>query len=291
MIVAITHHKAGSALSLKIFRSIEKICSKEIWYSFYDPVEFVEEKKWDICFNQHARVYDVLQSIEGCDVKGWRCIRHPKALVYSASLYHLKCKEPWVDIPLNQFDERAFFAFTDGATYKQIISNSLSPSEKLAIIESVDRSSLAKWVPRYAEPIDFGGKTYREMLGDLNNAAERLSFEMRAYSYGVVQEMLAFPSAGFFSVSLEALSHQSDMLLFEQSLKFLGFDTDQIARVKLDCERHFLWSDAPLDRPEHITTGVSDEWKRVFDPALDREFDELFPDSARFDDEFGYLWS
>lgn len=290
--LVVAHHKSGTALTLALFRTIEAILGERIWFKFYDPEPRKGERKfdWKVCLEQHSRIHDLLASVPSDTWRGWRCLRHPKGLAFSASLYHLKCNEPWVDVPLDCFDERAFYAFTDGRIYRSIGSKHLSVAEKARIVKEIDPDAIPTCVPRYPEPIFFNGKTYREVISEFDRDYDRLRFEMRAYSYGVVKEMLAFPDSGFFNVSLERLSHDPSMELFKDSLSFIGYDVEECDRIVNACQRHFLWSPDGIEHPKHKTTGVSNHWKGVFDQELNAEFGKLFAGIGEFEERHRRLW-
>lgn len=66
-------------------------------------------------------------------------MRHPKSLVFSATNYHLKCKELWVDIPLEKCDINTFASILDPVNYQVIKSDSVALEDKvLAMNNSYD---------------------------------------------------------------------------------------------------------------------------------------------------------
>ena len=89
-ILACSHHKSGAAFTVKTFKELAKQFDLSLWMRFYEPNE--EPKHWHICIHQHGRVIDLSRKIA---FRGWHCIRHPMALIFSATLCHQKCKEPW----------------------------------------------------------------------------------------------------------------------------------------------------------------------------------------------------
>jgi hypothetical protein len=124
-IIVCSHHKSGASYSVKTFQTIANSFQRRLWMKFYDSDSV--PPAWEICIHQHGRVEDLLT---GRNFRGWHCIRHPKALIYSAMLYHQKCKEAWVDVPLDQFSSYAFRSTSDGRIYNRIKDPKVSVEEK-----------------------------------------------------------------------------------------------------------------------------------------------------------------
>jgi len=101
---------------------------------FYEPDNCPED--WGICIHQHSRVNDIL---DRQNFRGLHCVRHPKALILSATLYHQKCIEPWVDVPLDGFSSHTLWAASDGKLYNKIKNPEFPAKEKQRMMGTGDR--------------------------------------------------------------------------------------------------------------------------------------------------------
>lgn len=261
-VLVFCHHKSGTNFLIRTFRAIARRFEMRLWTKFYDPRP---ETGWDICFHQHARMDDA--QFEG-NFRGVHCIRHPMALVHSAALYHANCKEPWVDVPLDRFTEATFRALSDRATYNEI-KHPDTPMDRRRTLMS--RDPAGAFDSGYA----FEGRTYRQMLTARETTADRLRFEMRGFSYGVVRDMVRFPlDARFRRITLEEISHDRSMSGLERMFRHLGFAGTALRDCLEIAEGHCLWN--LDDLPGHATTGVSDAWRAAFAGEPIADFRTLF---------------
>ncbi len=259
------HHKAGTNFLLPVFREIAKQFDLDLWLKFYDD----EPDLWDICLHQHARVADVP---ERENFSGVHLIRHPMGLIYSAALYHEKCKEPWAHMPMQRFTDATFRALSSRATYNVIKDPAVSGAEKQKILQTglPGNESVASWDSGY----DFAGRTYAQMLKSFERIEDKILFEMRAFSRGVVQDMVNFPAdQRFFRLKLEEVSHDDQMTALQGAVRHLGFGGAHAATCLAIAARHSLWN---IPRPSHATTGVSGAWEQVFQGDVEKEFRTLF---------------
>jgi hypothetical protein len=258
------HHKSGTNVLRRIFDALGKEFHLPIWMKFYDPEP---ASGWRICFHQHSRVAELLPRL---NFRGLHCIRHPMGLIYSAALYHEKCREPWVDVPLARFTEATFRALSDRDTYNRIKHPETPPEERQRILAA------ATGPGEEGDPgLALGGRTYRQMLAGAADLSDKLIVEMRGFSRGVVGDMLAFPQdARFATITLEAISHDPAMADLTRILHHLGFRGAALAR-SLDLARpHCLWASETL--PAHATTGVSEDWRAAFTGPVAAEYRRLF---------------
>lgn len=265
------HHKAGTNFLLKTLRGIGAALDLSLWTRFYDP----EPQAWDICLHQHARIRDLMMRDR---FRGLHVIRHPMALIYSAALYHETCTEPWVDLPLQRFDDRIFRAFSDRDAYRVIKAADASLEEKLAVLAApADGDRFTRFDSGY----EFDGRTYRQMLQEAPDMTAKLRFEMHSYSRGVILDMTTFPKdARFYTTSLESISWDPAMSALRQAFRHLGFRGKALQTCLDVAAKHTLWNAESL--PRHATTGMSDCWKEAFTGPLEAEFRALFgwPEAA-----------
>jgi len=127
----------------------------------------------------------------------------------------------------------------------------------------------------------FGGRSYRQVLRSLESPQERIRFEMRNKARRTIEEMLELESAAVgvprMTVKLEDVSRDSSRRKHVELLTFMGFAGEPLSRALAVCVRHALWSMDKL--PAHARGGVDDDWKLLFTPELDAEFESLFGDA------------
>jgi len=281
-IIICTHHKAGSAFNVKLFENISQEFNKSLWTKFYDPVHPTGE--WEICLHQHSRVLEILP---GMNFKGWHCIRNPKALIFSAALYHEKCNEPWVDVPLYGFSSNTFFAASDGRLYN-IIKDPTVPIVVKKIIMNADYTGeTPDGFIHFPSTYQMQGKTYRQFLADLPTIEEKVKFEMNAYSRGVINDMLTFPDdERFLRIHFESISKDTKMRMLHDAFIFLGFQGKELIKCLDIASNHCLWNIGKETIKKHATTGMSDEWKNIFIGSLLNEYNKLFRGA---EETLGYL--
>lgn len=271
-IIACAHHKAGASYTVKIFRALARAFSLKLWLKFYEPIE--PEIGWDICVHQHGRVVDLLQSHS---FVGWHCIRHPKALIYSAALYHQKCAEPWVDIPLERFNAATFWAVSHGETYNVVKDPSVPLEEKVRIMSKGLDCSAGPSHDYFDLGYDLGGATYREFLRALPTLEEKVVFEMSAYSRGVINDMLAFPADGrFTTIKLEDISFDTSMVSLRHAMSKLEFSDGELQQVLDICSTHCLWKIGKSSIGAHATTGMAEYWRDIFTGQTEDAYQKLF---------------
>jgi hypothetical protein len=282
-IVCCAHHKSGASYTLKTFRKIAAHLDRTLWLKFYEPARFDPEAipaEWDICVHQHARVRDLMARH---DLRGWRSIRHPKALILSAALYHQSCSEAWVDVPLEEFTSASFWGATD--QYHRIKDPSVSLQEK---VETMSRESdpAAYGGPLYKSPFPMNGRTYREQLQALGTLQEKVLFEMHSFSRGVIEEMVRFPiDDRFHTIRLEDISHDRSMTALRAAFVHLGFEGQELQAALRIASENCIWNVGTDAFRRHATTGVGAEWRAVFTDEVETEFRRLF---GRADETLGY---
>ena len=104
-IVIGTHHKTGTNFFLKFLKAVEQEGNVILWDRDASSNARVEPKQWDIYFDHWSKWVIDLNKI---DFKGIHSIRHPFSLIYSATLYHLKSDEMWLDKPEEKFGGRSY---------------------------------------------------------------------------------------------------------------------------------------------------------------------------------------
>ena len=254
----------------------------KLWLRFYSHAEPLDG--WDICVHQHSHIGDLLHLD---DVRGWHCVRHPKALIYSAALYHEKCSEPWVDIPLQRFDSGTFWATSHGPTYDLIRDPSVTIQRKSELMQNFQQTTQGPSFLHYDSGYELGGATYREFIQSLGTLEEKLLFEMKAYSRGVINDMLSFPDdKRFFRVKLEDVAFDSKMLTLKAAMSHLGFKGFGLSRALRVCRNFCLWKIGTEAIRGHATTGMSPKWRSAFVGRLNEEFEALYPHA---ESNLGYL--
>ncbi|WP_200242379.1 hypothetical protein [Lamprobacter modestohalophilus] len=281
-LIVCAHHKSGSNYTLKTFRALAKAFNLRLWLRFYDTVE--PEQGWDICLHQHSRVLDVMTTE---NFRGWHCIRHPKALIYSAMLYHQKCSEPWVDVPLERFTSETFWAASIGETYNIIKNPNVTMNVKKKIMNEGSTTQGGPSFEHYDSGYDLNGATYREFLKSLPTVQDKLIFEMRAHSQGVIRDMLAFPKDDrFITIKLEDISFDENMSALLAAMLGLGFHGDGLVHSLLSCSANCLWNTGVEKFSTHATTGMSPIWKNFFVGNVDEQYCELYGNAEHI---LGYI--
>ena len=121
-----------------------------------------------------------------------------------------------------------------------------------------------------AQPIpELEGRTYQEQLNWLSSDEDRLLFEMRGKHAQTLSEMLAWDYTLETSIDLtyETLIADTDGILFEEALVFLGFTAEEAAiGRKIFIERslfgpmkHTAFAQQEMDI--HIQSGQPARWK------------------------------
>jgi hypothetical protein len=271
-IIICSHHKSGSSYSVKTFSQIAKEFEDKLWMKFYEPDN--DSLEWTMCIHQHGRVDDLLLSR---NFNGWHCVRHPKALIYSAMLYHQKCKEPWVDIPLNTFSSHTFWSTSNGRIYNKIKNPAVPLEEKKTLMNSIHDGKKPKNLVEFESSYDLNGKSYKEFLSTLKLISDKLLFEMRAYSRGVINDMLNFPNdKRFFLIKLEDISGDPKMKSLEESLIHLDYKGVELIKALEIASKNCLWKTGKDAIKGHSTTGMSDEWKDLFTGEVEKEYRKIF---------------
>ncbi len=276
-LIICSHHKSGAAISYKIFYNIAQQFGMNFWKKFYEPDLHNprdSHASWDICFHPHGRVQEMLNVHR---FKAWRMVRHPMALIYSAALFHQKCREPWLDIPLEKFDQNSFFVFSDGQLYNIIKDPEVALGHKQSLLHHTYTPDAAYLHRPFRSDYEFKGKTYRELLLNAERMEEKLLFEMHAYSQGVLQDMVQFPKDNrFHTVHMEDVSFDSAMKTLQHVFEDFGFTGDDLAQCLRIASGHCLWKVTKQQFGEHATTGVSEDWRRYFSGEVLQEFRRLF---------------
>ncbi len=278
-----SHHKAGASYTVKTFKRIAQEFQKKLWMKFYEPKNNFSD--WDICIHQHSRISELLTSK---NFRGWHCIRHPKALIYSAVLYHQKCSEPWVDVPLEGFSSNTFWAASDGTIYNKIKNTEVSLEEKIRLMNSDYHGKTVKNFIHYPSYYKMKGKTYREYLSEMPSMREKVLFEMRSYSRGVIHDMMNFPfDTRFFTIKLEEISCDPNMNNLMKAFVHLGFEGSSLLKCLEIASSNCLWHIGKNGIGSHATTGMSNEWKDVFEGEVEDEYRKLF---GWAEEAFGYCY-
>ena len=272
-LIACTYHKAGTNFLLDTFRQIAQEFDYRLWLKFYDPDP--PQDGWDICVHQHSRVDDVLRSNS---VRGIRCVRHPMSLIYSATLYHQKCTEPWVDVPLQTFSSDTFWAATCSQSHNRIRDQKVDAETKKRLMNDTFYEFDRIPIERFASHYDLDGATYREFLAERPTFEDQLLFEMRCYTRGVLNEMLRFPAdARVLRIKLEDVSHETDLESLKEMFTHLGFRGSALLTCMDIASRNSLWHKREAGQKSgHETTGVDDSWRSAFTGEVLREFRRLF---------------
>lgn len=270
-IIVCSHHKCGATYSVKTFSRIANEFKDKLWMKFYEPDAPAD---WTICIHQHSRVADLRT---GRNFRGWHCVRHPKAMIYSAMLYHQRCKEAWVDVPLDGFSSHTFWSTCDGRLYNQLKNDRVSADEKRLVMNSTYDAATSNNVVPFESPYALNGKTYREFLQTLNSTSDKLLFEMRTYSRGVINDMLNFPTdKRFFLIKLEDISRDQQMTSLTECLIHLGYEGAELIKALEIASNNCLWKIGKENTKGHATTGMSDEWREHFSGEVEKEYRKLF---------------
>jgi hypothetical protein len=129
----------------------------------------------------------------------------------------------------------------------------------------------------YESPYELKGKTYREFLVGLESTAEKLLFEMRSYSRGVIYDMLSFPAdRRFYSIKLEDISRDPQMTSLENAFIHLNFEGNDLSRCLDIASQNCLWKIGMKGIETHATTGMSEDWRDAFTGDVEREYRKLF---------------
>ena len=271
-LIICTHHKAGTNFSTKTFRSIAKKFNKILWMKFYEPNE---PQNWDICIQQHSRVEDIIRNH---NFKGIRCVRHPKSLILSATYYHEKSNEAWLHVPLQGFNNNTYWASTAAIFYHKINNSQVHINEKINIMNAdYSGEAAAQKIPAFQSYYNFNGKTYQEFLQSLPNLQEKVLFEMRSYSRGVINDMLRFPGdQRFFNLHLESVSKDRTMYELREAFLHLGFDKTALEDCLKLAASNCIWYAGIETAGKHATLGLSDIWKEIFVGEVEQEYRKLF---------------
>lgn len=272
-----THHKTGTNFVLATLRGMLECTGRVPWYGFYDPKPI----QWDTYIHQHARIEQL--DDPGADMRGVHFVRHPKSLVVSSMLYHMRCEEPWAHIPMEAFTAEAFWAISNRATYERICNDSLAMDIRRKVIEGRE-SSPAFAIPRNpALHCEMAGQTYAEWLKRLPNDEERMLFEMRAFAGHVLCDMLEFADEErdprFMRVGIEDVSHDPTMQTLERMFGHLGFAAQEHAACMDAARANCMWH-IGRESISHATIGLSDRWRAYFTPRVEAEFSLLFGDAV-----------
>ena len=265
-----THHKCGTVFFMRIIKAVSADLNLKVWRKYYEPERYTQDD-WDIVFEQHSRIKNIIQPLRGI-----HCIRRPESLIYSATLYHQIAKEPWLDIPLEKFDHNTYRAFTTGRVYNLINDKRIDNWRKkeIALNFKCDDKTLFKFESEY----EFNGRSYREMLNSFESFSDRLKFEMQCYSMGVISDILNFNDKNFYTL-VEDASFNPQMNELYDAFKFIGFEGDKLNQCMKVCKQNVL-----IHNPEapgnHGTTNLSNKWKEVFKGKLNLFYRSLYADSA-----------
>jgi len=271
-IIVCSHHKSGTAYSINTFSEIAKAFNQNLWMKFYQPTPPTAD--WHICIHQHSRANELLQTL---NFRGWHCVRHPKALIYSAMLYHQKSPEPWLDIPLTHFSSDTFWSTCNGHLYNKIKATDVCLEEKQAIMNASYETQISRDFISFESAYDLQGKTYRQFLSGLNSTTDKLLFEMRAFSRSVIHGMLNFPrDQRFYQIRLEDISTDVRMKALTDALIHLGYEGECLLRALNIAASHCLWKIGKSAIQGHATSGMSAVWKEAFSGEVEQEYRRLF---------------
>lgn len=270
-IAVCTHHKCGTAFLMKIIKEISRIKNFKVWRKYYEPTRHTDNR-WDLVFEQHSRIQDIDEPL-----KGIHCIRRPEALIYSATLYHQKATEAWLDIPLDKFDHNTFRAFTTGKIYNLINDNRIEAWRKEEIVANYQCDQKIDY--RFEADYDFKGRTYREMLKSFATFDDKLKFEMQCYSRGVISDMLNFDVKDFFVLKLEDASLNPNMEELREAFIYIGIEGDELDECMNACKEDILVHN-PQATGKHGTTNLSNEWEHAYTGKLKEFYRAIYGDSA-----------
>jgi len=267
----LTHHKCGTNFLLLLLDILESNYELTTWRKFYETNR-VMSADWDIVYEQHSHI-DELSPV---DLHGIHCIRRPESLIVSATKYHETSDEPWLDIPLEQFDHNVFSSFTTSLTYNLIADQRIQVARKIDIVNNWKSPNPSA---NFVSPYSFQGRSYRQMLESFNSFNEKLIFEMHCYSYGVIADMLSFKKPNFINVKIEELSFDLSMSALIKCLQHLQFSEKECRDIANSAKVIMLGFDDKVGAG-HTTTKLSDEWRQFFDGQVLFNYNRLFSSAS-----------
>lgn len=162
-IVIGTHHKTGTNFFLKLVRALSAEREVTVWDRNATPSAKTEPTHWDIYFDHWSKwVIDLNQR----KFAGIHAVRHPFALIYSATLYHLVSDEVWLHRAEDQYA---------GATYAEALHREPTFEDQLIF----EMNNFSKPVIRRMLEVSKDSRFYDvqlenishdESMEDLNNA-------------------------------------------------------------------------------------------------------------------------
>ena len=161
--------------------------------------------------------------------------------------------------------------------YNRIKDPSISTHEKENLMSSDYLNSYPGNFFYYDSPYDLKGMTYREFLRSRSTMEEKILFEMRTYSRGVINDMLNFPKdERFFDIRLEEISHDKNFVQITEAFRSLGLSGKELLSAVQIASSNCLWSIGAEKVLGHATTGASNEWEKWFKGDVLQEFRNLF---------------
>jgi hypothetical protein len=146
------------------------------------------------------------------------------------------------------------------------------------------------WLHLYQ--MEYDGWTYQKKLNSLDSLEEKIFFEMEHAGGRTIKDMLAwnYHQPEFLEIKYEDLIEDSDLLLFQDIFRFLGFPEQSIPAVLEIAYQNSLFS-GKLKKSLHLRSGKKDQWKEYFSPDHRERFAVLFGDALiRLGYEKDHAW-
>lgn len=126
---------------------------------------------------------------------------------------------------------------------------------------------------------DLKGLTYQQAINRYEKLEDKILFEMEHVGYRTISDMLNWNYANpcFYEGKYEDLIGDSDLDLFYEIFKFLGFPGSAIPSVLAVAYNKSLFSGVKNQSP-HIRSGKKKQWVNYFEKIHRKRFVELFGD-------------
>ena len=160
----------------------------------------------------------------------------------------------------------------------RIVISVRDPRDLLISGARYHQDSKEEWLHKPQERFD--GKTYQEAINALETQDDRLLFELKYSSGGVVKRMQQVPwgDPRIMRVKLEDLMVDKELRLFEDLFRYLGMRGDLLSAALEQAKARSLFS---KPKQSHSRGGVSGEWKSRLSPRVQEAFNDAFPDAVK----------
>jgi len=140
--------------------------------------------------------------------------------------------------------------------------------------------TVEKWANR-PKP-EYGGKCYREAIAAQPTDHDKLVFEMQHTAAKTIRDMLAwnYQDDDVFEVKYEDLINDTEYKFFGPMMEFIGFKGEDLPNALEHVRANSLFggSKGETAAGDHVRSGESRQWPKVFTPELKAEFKRLHPD-------------